>query len=198
MTLLVDLGLAVRTESGVKITGKKKKPLSETEIKKFETMHRNFIELWTFRCEKMTGHLHKIPIQITYNDEIENPISKWFHNANRADPDNTFLFCDTLRSTEGIYGNYFIPWNVEFICFTNPAKKFKTEYGTTVDTIEILEKNDVIEAKDDGTLHTFVDLLLPNVILFNYCIFIRWSNKEFSDAIVESDHSGDDTAIRRK
>ena len=158
MDLLVSLGLAVRTESGVKITGKKKKPLSETEIKKFETMHRNFIELWTFRCEKMTGHLHKIPIQITYNDEVENSISKWFHNANRADPDNTFLFCDTLRSTEGIYGNYFIPWNVEFICFTNPAKKFKTEYGTTVDTIEIFDEKDVIEAKDHGTLHTFVDL----------------------------------------
>jgi hypothetical protein len=100
MELLVNLGLAVRTESGVEVIGKKKKPLTETEISRYETMYENFIDLWTLRFEKKIIDADMMPIRIAYNDEAENSIAEWFRIASRAEPDNTFLFCDTLSNKD--------------------------------------------------------------------------------------------------
>jgi hypothetical protein len=156
MDLLVSLGLAVRTETGVEVIRKKKAPLTESEIKRFEVLYDNSIELWTFRYERIIAdHVHHKPIHILYNDETENPISTWFHTASIADPDSTFLFGDSLSNAEGLYGNFFVTWNLKFVSFTNPSKKIKTENGSIVDLIEIAEKNDAIYAIDEGTTHAF-------------------------------------------
>ena len=162
MDLLVRMGLAVRTESGVEVIGKKAKPLTEIEIGRFELMYARFIKLWKMEFEENMGLSYIEPLKIAYNDETNSPIADWFNITSRRDPENTFLtflFGETLRNEEGVYGNFFVNWDLQFVSFTNPAKKIKTEHGTTLDPIEITEKNDEIDAKDDGTSHRTVHYL---------------------------------------
>lgn len=159
MNILVQLGLAVETESGVEIVGKKTKPLTETEVERFKKHRSNFKELYYLKFQKDNLSIKQKP-QIEYNDQGENPISNWFNTASQCEEDTTFLFGKSIKNAEGVVGNFFVPWNVKFICFTdqtkkvkknNPTKKFKTEF----DVIEIDDEDDAIEANDKGTLTTY-------------------------------------------
>ncbi len=172
MDLLVRLGLAVKTESGsVEIVGKKRKPLTETAIKRFETHHSRFIELCKFKFENKIGSSKAQHLQITFDATKESPtadntkgssIDAWFMDNMNKDLNflfgdtNNFLFGDTWTNRRGIYGDFFTPWDVQFQCITipatNAAKRVKREYGSYSHTIDIPKENDAIAASDDGTI----------------------------------------------
>lgn len=169
MDLLVKLGLAVRTESGsVEINGKKQKPLTETEIKRYETQHACFIKLWNFEFENKIGS-RKATLQVTFDDTKErpsdnntkgSPIDAWFRDNTNSDlkslfgDTNIFLFGDVLMNDKGIYGDFFNPWEIQFQCITIPAttaaKRVKTEHGNYSHPIDISEENYEMVATDSG------------------------------------------------
>ena len=144
MNLSVQLGLAKQTESGVEIVDKKPKNLTSKEIQNFENHRANFIELCWLKFEQ-DDTIRRCTLNITYNDQGESPISNWFNTAG-ADT-ASLLFGKTLKNAKGFVGNFFKPWELKFVSFTNPTKKFKRD----PEVIEIDDIDDVIEAKDVGT-----------------------------------------------
>jgi hypothetical protein len=197
MKLLVKLGLAVETESGVEIIEKQKKALTDEEVCRFEQHHSNFIELCAFRFQKDSSSFQQ-SLQINYDDRGQNPISKWFNIAGGNKYDNTFLFGKSIKNSEGVVGNFFIPWELKFISFTNPEQELKThrskKFKTEFEVIEINEEHDEIEAKDGGTFATysvvrknpkFISYLQIDVFFFYFCA-IRWPDKKLFKSAVES------------
>ena len=153
MKLLVQLGLAVETESGVEIVGKKARCHTDKEMQRFEQHQSSFIELCSLKFQKDDAIAHQ-PLQIHYDEQGENPISKWFNTASGNKNDSTFLFGKSIRNEEGVVGNFFGKWDLKFICFTNPVKKFKTEF----EVIVVEDEEDVLEAVDAGTFSNILSL----------------------------------------
>lgn len=153
MNLLVQLGLAVKTESGVEIIGKKTKPFTKIEIERFEDHQSTFIEWCALKFQK-NYEIHQT-LQIHYDDQGDNPISKWFNTASQHKNDSTFLFRKSIKNSEGVIGDFFADWKLTFISFTNPDKKFNTypskKFKTEFEVIETKKKKDALEAKDAGT-----------------------------------------------
>lgn len=112
-----------------------------------EALRCNFIEQWEQKFQKNFTSNQRLKIQ--YDNQGENPITNWFHTASRYEPTNTntFLFGETIKNAKGVVGNFFVPWELKFISFTNPIKKFKTELGS----IEVNDEDDTMEPSDDGT-----------------------------------------------
>jgi hypothetical protein len=138
MNLLVRLGLAVHTESGIEITGQRKKPLTSDEIKRLDVHYNNFIELCSLRYN---GEFQSHPsgIKLSYTDGKSNTIAKWFNSANipGACCDATCLFTE-LKDDE--YSNFFVPWDLQFTSQIIKSKKVKSNNGDAFSVMEATDK----------------------------------------------------------
>jgi hypothetical protein len=160
MDLLVRLGLAIETETGIEIIGETKALLTSNEIMRYQKLHQNFIKLWKYGFTHKYGsprNGEELGIQITYKKYEVDPIVHWLNAASTATRDTTYLFKNIKHNST--YKHFFIDWDVKIqianISSVSPKKAKSNSGAPVVNECIIIEDDDAadsVEAIDKGMI----------------------------------------------